>query len=190
MKLRLTAAVEGVLELPLLSSSIMADRQTFTFSLESDQTKCVTRARVTIAISADEVRICKNLVTHPPAGSRLDVVVPPKLYEEAIQQLQLLESNLSFCFSTAAVTRLRWDEPTIDLLPENEPEEALVNTWSIHVERKYPEPPARLSERDLQEIVTSAPKYDSLGVGLVLKPGSQSTKPSPRLRLSNLRLLD
>ena len=82
--------------------------------------------------------------THPPEGTRLDVVVPPAAHAEAVRQWQILESNLSFCFRRDAVTRIRWDEPTLDLIPENDEEETLVNSWAIHVTRRYPSVPAML----------------------------------------------
>ena len=161
MKLRLTAAVEGTLELRSPSVLISAARPPFTFGLKSDATKRVAEASVTLSMAPEDSLRCRCLSTE---GSRLDIIVPPHLYEVTLQQLQLLESDLSFGFLSAAVTRIRWDEPTIDLLPENKPEEDRVNTWGFHVQRKYTELRPLFSEHELREMVTNAPKYQSLVV--------------------------
>jgi hypothetical protein len=161
MKLRLTAELEGVLDLHTASSSIVADRPPFTLVLTSDERKRVTSVSVSIAIDHDAAQKCRSM----SEGGRLDVEFPPDVYEQAVQQLQLLESNLSFAFPTAAaVKRIGWDEPTIDLIPENPSEEALINTWGIHIESRYPEPPGILAAREFQELVVNAPKYDSLAI--------------------------
>jgi hypothetical protein len=164
MKLKLTASLDGVLELPEASSSISATRDEITFTLLSDASRRVNQVSVTIALTAAQGLLCKSLQTHPPEGTRLDVVFPPELYATAVQQLQALESDLSFGYRTSAVRRIRWDEPTLTLVPENAEEDANINAWDISIKRSYPEPPAVMTEPGLREMVLAAPVYDALVV--------------------------
>lgn len=164
MKLKLTATVDGTLKIKSASSAISAQHEDVTFTLTSDASKRVTAASVAITLTEEESRRCKSLVSHPAEGDRLDVECPPDLYASAIRHLQALESNLSFGYVSAAVTRIQWDEPTLDLIPENAEEEALINAWSIRVQQSYPELPAMMLEEEFQTMVEGAPAYEELVV--------------------------
>jgi hypothetical protein len=160
MKLKLTADVEGVLQLPEPSSSIIAERPPFTFELISDDQKQVNKAIVTMQLDEADSASSKLLSDN---GS-LAVHYPPAAFRLTVEQLQVLESNLSFAFHHSPIRRIRWDRPSISLIPENDRESSRVNTWDFVLARSFPHEPCRIREAGFREMMTEAPRFESLAV--------------------------
>ena len=152
-----------VLQLAEPSSSLRAEREPFTFELFSDEKKQVIKASVTMQLDAEQSK-ASRLLSH---NGRLEGIYPPAAYLAAVEQLQSMESNLSFAFSPhSPITRIRWDEPSIDLIPETDVEAASINTWNVAIHKHFPNEPCRIREQPFREMISDAPRFESV---LVLK---------------------
>jgi hypothetical protein len=160
MKLKLTADVEGVLQLTDPSSSIIAERPPFTFELISDDKNQVNKAIVTMQLDEADSASSRLL----SENGNIAVHYPPDAFRLTVEQLQVLESNLSFAFHESPIRRIRWDRPSINLIPENDSESSRVDTWNFVLTRSFPHQPCRIREAGFREMMTEAPRFESLAV--------------------------
>lgn len=82
-------------------------------------------------------------------------------YLELIREFQELEAVLSF-ETAGSLKSVAWDSPKEEFIPETEEEKRRVGVYSFHLTKEYPDYPASLDERTLDDIIKIKKHYESL----------------------------
>jgi hypothetical protein len=88
-----------------------------------------------------------------------------ELYNNLIDKLQLLESNMSFN-TIGGVTRFYWSNPKEEFIPENEAEKKEIVMYSFQVTKEYRKPRIKIkSEKEsLERFVKYGDRYEELKI--------------------------
>ncbi len=159
MRYRVIAKVEGEV---YTGGTASVDRDGLRFEFLCDKSGKISEVAVSIQISEELAGRFGSSTGRDEDGQLVfKVDDDPEIHKSLIQELQNLEANLAFA-TTNALRRIRWDTPRQEFVPENPQEENSTPVRSFGIEKLYPVRPTFISFDDLANLVTRAPKYDSL----------------------------
>jgi hypothetical protein len=93
----------------------------------------------------------------------LNINFPEEMVEEVQSWLQYLESILALFFR---ISRIEWQSPTFEWMPENEEERSLLTVYTFSREQKYEMPPTPFNQNFINVALLHRQRLDYLTIPL------------------------
>lgn len=95
------------------------------------------------------------------SAKQIQINEDPLIRQEIISDFQYLEGHIGLI---ADLTKIFWNEPAVEWIPENDEERNRLKVFSVHFERAYSHNPTELNINVFKSIIKNKPKIDSLTI--------------------------
>jgi len=165
VKLKLRAAIDGILELSKPNEKLTIEHDGLLFEVEANEQRRATHVSVTGPIPQERASTVSAIVTPPDAagaGAAISMHTDSETTERLTSALQMIESRLSFM--STSIERVRWHEPEESLIPETPEEEVRVSLSSISVKTGSRRRPQLLTENRFNDTVRTLDRFSELNI--------------------------
>lgn len=141
-------------------------RGKFIFDLRTDGNNLLHEIAASIKVPDEKIPSMKTTVEpgKDDVIAKFEIGGDQELYDQLIEELQYLESDLSFA-TVGALQRIYWENPSsIEFIPENDEELELPTISSFSFSKSYRQPKALLSKKDLSSILDDTPSSKRLRI--------------------------
>jgi hypothetical protein len=151
------------LECQVVSNILIGQTITFVeagkeFVFTSNEKGILTKIKITDKVENPEKFYSKISETKPP---QITINEDPLIREELISYFQYLEGHLGLI---ANLTKIFWNEPTVEWIPENDEERNKLKVFSAHFSRAHSNLPTELDVKVIMSIIRNKPNRDNLTI--------------------------